>query len=182
MKITETGFEGLLIIEPKVFSDDRGYFFESYNSKILLENNINYSFVQDNQAKSSYGVIRGLHYQIAPYAQTKLIRVIEGEILDIVLDIRKDSATFGKTFGIKLTSQNFNQLLVPKGFAHGYSVLSEICIVQYKCDNFYHQKSEAGINIFDSGLNIDWKIPQERAIISQKDKIWPMFNQISQFF
>lgn len=176
MNITETGFEGLLVLEPKVFKDDRGYFYESYNEKELNQRNINYRFTQDNQAKSSYGVVRGLHYQLPPHAQTKLIRAVEGSILDVVVDLRKNSPTFGKYYSIKLTADNFKQLLIPKGFAHGYSVLSETCTVQYKCDNYYVPKSEAGINILDPKLCIDWKIEIEKAVISAKDKIWPIFE------
>ena len=176
MNIIETGFQGLMVLEPKVFKDDRGYFYESYNAKTLDQHNINYKFIQDNQAKSSYGVIRGLHYQLPPYAQTKLIRVIEGIILDVVVDLRKDMPTFGKYFSIELTADNFMQLLIPKGFAHGYSVLSDTCIVQYKCDHYYYPQSEAGINMFDPKLSIDWKIPMEKSLISAKDKIWPMFD------
>ena len=177
MKITETGIRDLLIIEPKVFEDTRGYFFESYNSKTMAQSNINCNFVQDNQAQSLYGVIRGLHYQKEPFAQTKLIRVVEGAILDVAVDLRKNSATYGKTFSIELTSKNFRQLLIPKGFAHGYSVLSDICTVQYKCDNYYNPPSEAGINVFDPQLNIDWKIPKEKATISPKDRNWQMFDR-----
>ncbi len=176
MKIIETGFPGLLVIEPRVFKDDRGYFYESYNQKRFSENGINHLFIQDNQAKSSYGVIRGLHYQMEPHAQTKLLRVVEGAILDAVVDLRKGSPTYGRYFGIELSAENFLQLLVPKGFAHGYGVLSETCIVQYKCDSYYNPQAEGGINIFDPNLNIDWKIPQEKAVISPKDKIWPMFD------
>lgn len=176
MKVIETGFPGLVVIEPKVFKDDRGYFFESYNHRTFSENSVTHLFIQDNQAKSSYGVIRGLHYQQEPHAQTKLLRVIEGAILDVVVDLRKGSPTYGRYYSIELTSENFLQLLVPKGFAHGYSVLSETCIVQYKCDDYYYPQSEAGINLFDPKLNIDWRIPQDKAVISPKDKIWPMFD------
>jgi dTDP-4-dehydrorhamnose 3,5-epimerase len=176
MKVIETGFPGLVVIEPKVFKDDRGYFYESFSHKIFSDKGISHEFVQDNQAKSGYGVIRGLHYQMNPYAQTKLLRVIEGAILDVVVDLRKGSPTYGRYFSVELSAENFLQILVPKGFAHGYSVLSETCIVQYKCDEYYNPQSEGGINIFDPKLDIDWRIPQEKAVISPKDKIWPMFD------
>ena len=176
MQIIKTDFPNLLVIEPKVFKDDRGYFYESYNHREFSDNGINNLFIQDNQAKSSYGVIRGLHYQLAPYAQSKLLRVVEGAILDVVVDLRKGSPTYGRYFSIELTSDNFLQIFVPKGFAHGYSVLSETCIVQYKCDDYYNPQFEAGVNIFDPKLNIDWKVPTDKAIISNKDKVWPMFD------
>ncbi|MDD2564567.1 MAG: dTDP-4-dehydrorhamnose 3,5-epimerase [Salinivirgaceae bacterium] len=176
MKIIETGFPDLVVVEPKVFKDDRGYFFESYSHKTFSENGIDTVFCQDNQAKSSVGVIRGLHYQLPPFAQTKLLRVVEGAILDVVVDLRKGSPTFGRYFSVELTAENFLQLFVPKGFAHGYSVLSDICIVQYKCDSYYAPHAEAGVNLFDPKLDIDWKIPHEKAIISPKDRIWPMLD------
>ena len=170
MQIQKTDFSGLFIIKPTIFEDSRGYFFEGYNKNVLKEYGINYDFVQDNQSKSSYGVIRGLHYQEEPYAQTKLIRVISGKILDVVVDIRKNSPTFKKTFSIELSEQNKNQLLIPKGFAHGFSVLSKTAIVFYKCDQFYNKQSERGILFNDPQLNIDWKIKPEDQIISDKDK------------
>ena len=170
MQIQKTDFSGLFIIKPTIFEDSRGYFFEGYNKNVLKEYGINYDFVQDNQSKSSYGVIRGLHYQVEPYAQTKLIRVISGKILDVVVDIRKNSPTFKKTFSIELSEQNKNQLLIPKGFAHGFSVLSKTAIVFYKCDQFYNKQSERGILFNDPQLNIDWKIKPEDQIISDKDK------------
>lgn len=176
MKITRTEFEDLLIIEPIVFQDDRGYFYESYNKTKFESNNLFFNFIQDNQSKSSYGVIRGLHYQSEPYSQTKLVRVLEGEILDVVVDIRKNSATFGKIFSIQLSSENRKQLLVPKGFAHGFSVLSKEAVVFYKCDEFYYKSSERGILLSDTNLKIDWKIPEEKRIISAKDLQLPLFN------
>ena len=173
MAFIKTDFPGLFIIEPTVFKDSRGYFFESYNENNFKEEGIDIKFVQDNQSKSSYGVIRGLHYQLAPHAQTKLIRVLSGSILDIVVDIRKGSPTYGKTFSIELSAENNKQLFIPKGFAHGFSVLSETAEVIYKCDEFYHKESEAGIVFNDAALNIDWKIPAASAIISDKDLVHP---------
>lgn len=173
MAFIKTDFPGLLIIEPTVFKDSRGYFFESYNENEFKKAGIDIKFVQDNQSKSSYGVIRGLHYQLAPHAQTKLIRVLSGNILDIVVDIRKGSPTYGNTFSIELSAENNKQLFIPKGFAHGFSVLSETAEVIYKCDAFYHKESEAGILFNDPALNIDWKIPATSAIISDKDLIHP---------
>lgn len=173
MPFIKTEFPGLLIFEPVVYQDSRGYFYESYNEQTFRKEGINVNFVQDNQAQSAYGVIRGLHYQLAPYAQTKLVRTLSGRILDVVLDIRRGSPTFGKIFSIELSSENKKQLLVPKGFAHGYSVLSSTAEVLYKCDAFYHKESEAGILLSDNELNIDWGVPMEKAIISDKDKHYP---------
>lgn len=173
MKIHETKIPGLLVIEPKVFEDNRGYFFESFNQKRFQEQNLNYTFVQDNESLSSYGTIRGLHYQLAPYAQAKLVRVISGKVFDVAVDIRKNSPTFGEWQGIELSAENKNQLLIPKGFAHGFSVLSDKAIVMYKCDSFYAPESERGINFKDRELNIDWKIPEDKAIISAKDRVLP---------
>lgn len=173
MAFSKTEFPGLIIIEPTVFKDSRGYFFESYNEKQFAAEGIDIRFVQDNQSKSSYGVIRGLHYQLAPHAQTKLIRVLSGTILDVVVDIRKGSPTYSKTFSLELSAVNNKQLLVPKGFAHGFSVLSETAEVIYKCDAFYNKGSEAGIVFNDPALNIDWGIPADKAIISEKDLVHP---------
>lgn len=173
MAFIKTEFPGLIIIEPTVFKDSRGYFFESYNEKHFTAEGIDIKFVQDNQSKSSYGVIRGLHYQLAPHAQTKLIRVLSGNILDVVVDIREGSPTYGKVFSLELSAENNKQLLVPKGFAHGFSVLSETAEVMYKCDAFYHKESEAGIIFNDPVLNIDWGIPADKAIVSEKDMVHP---------
>jgi len=174
MSIIKTDFPGLLIVEPVVFEDSRGYFYESYNEKAFLAEGIDIKFVQDNQSRSSYGVIRGLHYQLAPHAQTKLIRVIQGTILDVAVDIRKGSPTYGKVFTIELSAENKKQLLIPKGFAHGYAVLSETAEVFYKCDEFYHREAEAGIIYNDPALHIDWKIAAGKAIISEKDLHHPV--------
>lgn len=173
MQVIKTEFPDLLIIEPKVFEDSRGYFFESFNSIKFQELGIDITFVQDNESKSSYGVIRGLHYQLSPYAQTKLIRVVSGKILDVVVDIRQNSPTFGKHFSIELSSDNKTQLLVPKGFAHGFAVLTETAIVSYKCDELYNPEAERGIRYNDPKLVIDWKIDNEKAIISSKDRVHP---------
>ena len=177
MKITETGIPGLLIIEPDVFEDPRGYFFESFNEEKLIKAGINYRFVQDNQSKSTYGVIRGLHYQMEPKAQTKLVRVLNGEILDVAVDMRKGSPTYGKWFGLEISCKNKKQLLIPKGFAHGFSVLSEKAIVFYKCDEFYAPEQDAGVLYNDPDLNIDWKIPADKALLSAKDSKLPLFKE-----
>lgn len=169
MKVIKTDIPDLLIIEPQVFEDQRGYFFESYNHQKFKDAGIDIQFIQDNQSKSSYGVLRGLHYQLAPYAQTKLVRVLDGAIYDVAVDIRKGSPTFGKWLGIELSADNKKQLLVPQGFAHGFSVISETAVVLYKCDNLYKQEAERGIAYNDPELNIDWKINSERAILSPKD-------------
>lgn len=164
-----------MIFEPKVFEDPRGYFFESFNQKVCSEAGINTVFVQDNQAKSSYGVVRGLHYQLEPQSQTKFIRVLSGVILDVVVDIRKGSPTFGQSYAIELSADNKRQFYIPAGFAHGYSVLSETAEVFYKCDNFYNKDLEGGIAHNDPALNIDWRIPENNRIISDKDKNQPLF-------
>lgn len=174
MNIIKTEIPDLIIIEPKLFEDERGYFYESYNAAKLEENGINIQFVQDNQSKSQLGVIRGLHYQLMPYQQTKLIRAIEGTILDVVVDIRENSSAYGKVFSIELSVENKKQLLVPVGFAHGFSVLSPTAVVSYKCDNFYHPEAERGIHFNDPGLDIDWKISYEEAIVSPKDNALPL--------
>jgi dTDP-4-dehydrorhamnose 3,5-epimerase len=174
MRLIKTKIEDLFILEPRVFADNRGYFFESYNKK-KLESLIGeeYNFVQDNESKSSYGVIRGLHYQLAPYSQTKIVRVLEGRVYDVAVDLRKDSQTFGEWAGIELSGENKKQFLIPKGFAHGFSVLSETAVFTYKCDNYYHPEAEAGIIYNDSSIGIDWKIPEEDAKLSEKDKLLP---------
>src|SRR6056297_1355436 len=173
MKIKETNIQGLKIIKPKIFEDSRGYFFESYNQKIFKNVIGEIEFVQDNQSLSEFGTIRGLHYQLAPYAQAKLVRVIQGKIYDIAVDIRKNSPTYGKHFGIELSEENKIQLFIPKGFAHGFSVLSPKTIVLYKTDEFYHKDSERGMNYNDPKLGIDWKIDHSASILSSKDKILP---------
>lgn len=182
MSFTPTEFPGLLIYEPRIFNDDRGYFFESYNANVFEVAGQSMQFVQDNQARSTYGVIRGLHFQQPPHAQTKLIRALSGSILDVVVDVRKGSPMFGKVFSIELSADNKKQLLVPKGFAHGYSVLSETAEVMYKCDAFYHKESEGGLLFNDPALNIDWGIPADKAIVADKDLIHPgIANCLSNF-
>jgi dTDP-4-dehydrorhamnose 3,5-epimerase len=182
MPFIKTQFPGLLIFEPKVFEDNRGYFFESYNQQAFSAEGVEIDFVQDNQAKSSYGVVRGLHYQLNPHAQTKLIRVLSGEIIDAVVDIRKNSPTYGKAYTILLSAENKKQLLVPKGFAHGYSVISETAEVFYKCDEFYHKESEGGIFWNDPSLQIDWQLPADKIVVSDKDKVLPLLTNASHNF
>ena len=181
MQVIKTEFPGLFILEPRVFKDKRGYFFESYNKNLFETNQVFYNFVQDNQSKSSYGVIRGLHYQIEPFAQTKLIRVFSGKIFDVVVDLRKNSPTYKKHFSIELTDENQKQFLIPKGFAHGFSVLSETAVVFYKCDEFYNPQSERSILYNDPELNIDWKIEREKQIVSDKDMKNPLFKDAYKF-
>ncbi|MBK8610281.1 MAG: dTDP-4-dehydrorhamnose 3,5-epimerase [Chitinophagaceae bacterium] len=175
MVFIKTELPGLIIVEPTVHADSRGYFFESYNENNFKAEGIDIPFVQDNQSKSSYGVIRGLHYQLNPHAQTKLVRVLSGKILDVALDIRVGSPTFGRSYSIELSAENNKQLLIPKGFAHGFSVLSNTAEVIYKCDAFYNKESEAGISFNDATLQIDWLIPAEKSIISEKDLKQPSF-------
>ena len=182
MPFTKTDFPGLMIFEPQVFGDERGYFFESYNANTFSKEGVDIKFVQDNQARSIYGVVRGLHFQNNPYAQTKLIRALEGAILDTVVDLRVGSPTHGKTFSIELSAENKRQLLVPQGFAHGYSVISETAEVFYKCDNFYNKEAEGGVAYNDPSLNIDWKVPADKMILSPKDLVYPPFaNCVHQF-
>ncbi len=182
MKISDTPIKDLLIIAPQVFEDHRGYFFESFNLLKLHKQGINSNFVQDNESKSTYGIVRGLHYQLEPKAQTKLVRVISGKIYDVAADIRKDSPNFGKWFGIELSEENKKQLLIPKGFAHGFSVLSEQATVLYKCDAFYAPEYDAGIIYNDPRLNIDWKIPEDKIILSEKDGKLPVFEKAKNNF
>lgn len=181
MKRIETEFPGLLIIEPKIFEDPRGYFYESYNKNKLIDFQ-DIEFVQDNQSKSTYGTIRGLHYQLEPYAQSKLIRVLDGEIQDVVVDLREKSPTYGKHFSIKLSSSNKQQLFIPKGFAHGFSVLSNTATILYKTDQYYNPESERGINFNDPELKINWKIDKEKIIMSPKDKVLPTFKESEKNF
>jgi len=176
MPFHNTDLQGLMIYEPKLFPDSRGYFFESYNQKEFHDNNQLYEFVQDNQSRSVFGVIRGLHYQKNPYAQTKLIRVLQGKILDVAVDIRTGSPSFGKSFSIELSAENKLQLLIPKGFAHGFSVISDVAEVLYKCDSYYNKSSEGSIIWNDADLGIDWKIPAGKEIISEKDAVHPSFK------
>lgn len=176
MPFSQTRFPGLTIWEPVLYNDERGYFFESYNANTLKAAGVNLDFVQDNQARSVYGVIRGLHYQQNPHAQTKFIRVLEGMILDVALDLRIGSPTYGEVFKIILSAVNKKQVLIPKGFAHGYAVLSPTAEILYKCDTFYHKPSEAGVIYNDPDLDIDWGIPVDEAIISAKDQQLQLFS------
>lgn len=182
MPFRKTEFPGLLVFEPVVFEDSRGYFFESYNEKIFREDGLDIRFVQDNQSSSQYGVIRGLHYQLNPFAQTKLIRVLSGCIQDAVVDLRKGSPSFGKSFVLEISAVNRKQLFIPKGFAHGFSVLSEKAEVLYKCDTFYNKENEAGILYKDESLNIDWKIPAGKEIVSAKDQSLPLLRDCKSNF
>jgi dTDP-4-dehydrorhamnose 3,5-epimerase len=182
MEITETGFEGLLILEPVIHSDSRGYFMESYKNEAFRNAGILFIPVQDNESRSAKGVIRGLHYQLKPFDQAKLIRVIEGKILDVALDLRKKSNTYGKWFGIELDSENKKQLFIPRGFAHGFSVLSDYAVILYKCDNPYSKDYERGIAINDPVLGIDWKTDLPLATISEKDLRNPHFHEAENNF
>ena len=176
MIITKTEIEGLLIIQPRVFADTRGYFFESFNSEVFRKEGIDFNPVQDNESRSVRGVVRGLHYQINPHPQAKLVRVAEGKIFDVALDLRRDSKTFGRWFGTELDSESKKQFLIPHGFAHGFSVLSNVAIVQYKCDSLYNPAMERGINILDAELGIDWKIDIGARTVSEKDMKNPLFK------
>jgi dTDP-4-dehydrorhamnose 3,5-epimerase len=182
MPFKTTDFPDLLIFEPAVYKDNRGWFFESYNEQTFQRQGIGHRFVQDNQSFSHYGVIRGLHYQLDPFAQTKLVRVLAGKVLDVVVDMRKGSPCFGKAFSIELSADNKLQLLIPRGFAHGFSALSETAQLAYKCDNLYSKESEGGIRYDDPRLNIDWQIPAGKAIVSSKDLELPLFDQCRNTF
>ncbi|PIP53856.1 MAG: dTDP-4-dehydrorhamnose 3,5-epimerase [Bacteroidetes bacterium CG23_combo_of_CG06-09_8_20_14_all_32_9] len=182
MKVIETPIPGLVIIKPDVFADQRGYFFESFNKKQFAEQGLNYKFIQDNESKSIYGVIRGLHYQLEPHPQAKLVRVMQGCVFDVAVDLRKGSPTFGKWYGVELSCDNKLQLLIPRGFAHGFSVLSETAIFIYKCDGLYNKESERGICYNDPLLAIDWKIDVGKSIISEKDKLQPDFQNAEKNF
>lgn len=182
MPFYKTEISGLIIFEPKVHEDDRGYFYEAFNKKTFEEAGITTKFVQDNQSKSSFGVIRGLHYQLNPFAQTKLIRVIEGKIFDVAVDIRKGSPTFGQSVVLELSAENKKQFFIPTGFAHGFSVLSETAVVLYKCDEFYNKESEGGIRFNDESLNIDWQIPPGKEIVSPKDLALPSLTDCKNNF
>lgn len=182
MKVIETPIPGLVVIEPSVHKDDRGYFFESYQLQKYVDAGIDAHFVQDNESKSVKGVVRGLHYQLNPFAQAKLVRVVHGAVYDVALDLRENSPTFGQHFGIELTDSNKKQLFIPRGFAHGFSVLSETAIFSYKCDNAYKREYDRSINAFDSKLNIDWKLDPSEWVVSEKDKIAPDFDHAEMNF
>lgn len=187
MEIIKTAIDGVLIIEPRVFKDSRGYFFESFSKRefdekvgAILGHTIN--FVQDNESMSSYGVMRGLHFQKMPYTQSKLVRCVKGAVLDVAVDIRKGSPTFGQHVAVELTEDNHRQFFIPRGFAHGFAVLSETAVFQYKCDEFYHPEADGGICIKDESLGIDWKIPVEKAVLSEKDMKHPCLKDAESFF
>jgi dTDP-4-dehydrorhamnose 3,5-epimerase len=177
MKVKETEIAGLIIIEPSVFKDDRGYFYESYNKSQSDKHKIEANFVQDNQSLSQYGTIRGIHLQTGKSSQSKLVRVTSGEVLDVAVDLRPNSPTFGKYFSIRLSAENHLQLFIPKGFGHGFSVLSKEAILNYKCDNYYNPEAEDGIHPFDKSLNIDWQVTSEAVTLSTKDENQTTFNQ-----
>ncbi len=182
MEIIETKIPGLVIIEPRIFRDDRGYFFESFSQRNFEEQVCKTQFVQDNESKSSYGVLRGLHFQKPPYAQSKLVRVIKGAVLDVAVDIRKGSPTFGQHVAVELTEDNHRQFFIPRGFAHGFSVLTDEVIFQYKCDNFYAPQSEGAIAWNDPQLNIDWRIPADKVVLSEKDRHHPNLDEAEWLF
>lgn len=176
MNVITTNIDGVVIIEPRVFEDARGYFFESFSQREFNEKVSPLDFVQDNESKSSFGVIRGLHFQRPPYTQSKLVRCVKGVVLDVAVDIRKESPTYGQHVAVELTEDNHRQLFIPKGFAHGFAVLSDIAVFQYKCDEFYHPESEGGLSLMDAGLAIDWRVPMDKAILSDKDRKHPLFK------
>ncbi|MDP4239739.1 MAG: dTDP-4-dehydrorhamnose 3,5-epimerase [Bacteroidota bacterium] len=182
MEIIKTPISDLLIIKPRVFADSRGFFCETYNENTYLEAGIHLHFCQDNQSKSSYGVIRGLHYQLNPQSQSKLVSVVRGSVWDVAVDLRASSPTYGQWYGVELTEENHLQFLIPQGFAHGFSVLSETAVFSYKCDNFYSPTLERGIMYNDSTLAVDWKIPTDKAIISDKDLKHPLFKDAEKNF
>ena len=182
MNIIKTPIEGLLIIEPRVFTDQRGYFVETYNEKRYHDAGITAQFVQDNQSCSTYGVVRGLHFQRPPYSQAKLVCCTRGRVLDVAVDLRKDSPTYGQWFSVELNEENHRQFFIPKGFAHGFSVLSDTAIFTYKCDEFYHPEADGGILLSDPALHIDWQIPEDLRIISDKDTKHPLLADLNNPF
>lgn len=182
MNIIKTDIEDVVIIEPKIFKDSRGYFFESFSQKEFNEKVTPIKFVQDNESMSSYGVMRGLHFQKPPHAQSKLVRCVKGRVLDVAVDIRKGSPTYGRHVAVELTEDNHRQLFIPKGFAHGFAVLSDVAVFQYKCDEFYHPEVDGGISITDDSLGIDWKIPTDKAILSEKDTKHPLLTEFDSPF
>ena len=182
MNIIKTDIEGLVIIEPRIFEDPRGYFFESFSQREFDEKVAPITFVQDNESKSKYGVMRGLHFQRPPYTQSKIVRCVKGAVLDVAVDIRKGSPTYGQHVAVELTEDNHRQFFISKGFAHGFVVLSDEAIFQYKCDEFYHPEADAGISILDDSLNIDWRIPVANAILSDKDTKHPLLKDFESPF
>ena len=182
MEVIKTDIEGVVIIEPRVFKDARGYFFESFSQREFEEKVRTINFVQDNESMSSYGVMRGLHFQRPPFAQSKLVRCVKGAVLDVAVDIRKGSPTYGQHVAVKLTEDNHRQFFIPRGFAHGFAVLSDVAVFQYKCDNFYAPQADGGISILDSELGIDWHIPLDNAILSEKDTLHPCLSDFDSPF
>lgn len=182
MNIIQTSIAGVVIIEPRLFKDDRGYFFESFSEREFNAQIREVKFVQDNESMSSYGVMRGLHFQRPPYTQSKLVRCVKGAVLDVAVDIRKGSPTYGQYVAVELTEENHRQFFVPRGFAHGFAVLSETAIFQYKCDNFYHPEADGGISILDDSLGINWRIPTDHAILSEKDTKHPLLKDFDSPF
>lgn len=182
MEVIKTDIEGVVIIEPRVFKDARGYFFESFSQREFEEKVRKINFVQDNESMSSYGVMRGLHFQRPPFAQSKLVRCVKGAVLDVAVDIRKGSPTYGQHVAVKLTEDNHRQFFIPRGFAHGFAVLSDIAVFQYKCDNYYAPQADGGISILDSELGIDWQIPLDNAILSEKDTLHPCLSDFDSPF
>ena len=182
MNIIKTAIDGVVIIEPRIFEDSRGYFFESFSQREFDEKVRPITFVQDNESKSSYGVMRGLHFQRPPYTQSKLVRCVKGAVLDVAVDIRKGSPTYGQHVAVELTEDNHRQFFIPKGFAHGFVVLSETAIFQYKCDEYYHPEADGGISILDDSLGIDWKIPMDKVLLSDKDKKHPLLKDFNSPF
>lgn len=182
MNVIKTAIEGVVIIEPKIFNDTRGYFFESFSKREFDEKVAKVDFVQDNESCSSYGVMRGLHFQRPPFAQAKLVRCVKGSVLDLAVDIRKGSSTYGKHVSCLLTEDNHRQFFIPRGFAHGFAVLSNTAVFQYKCDNYYHPEADGGISIVDLSLGIDWGISIENAILSDKDKNHPLLKDFDSPF
>ena len=182
MEVIKTELEGVVIIEPKIFRDARGYFFESFSQKEFEEKVRKIAFVQDNESMSSYGVMRGLHFQLPPFTQSKLVRCVKGKVLDVAVDIRKGSPTFGKHVSVELSEDNHRQFFVPRGFAHGFAVLSETAVFQYKCDNFYTPQADGGISILDDSLGIDWKLPTDKVILSEKDTKHPLLKDFDSPF
>lgn len=182
MEVIKTELEGVVIIEPKIFRDARGYFFESFSQKEFEEKVRKIAFVQDNESMSSYGVMRGLHFQLPPFTQSKLVRCVKGKVLDVAVDIRKGSPTFGKHVSVELSEDNHRQFFVPRGFAHGFAVLSETAVFQYKCDNFYAPQADGGISILDDSLGIDWKLPTDKVILSEKDTKHPLLKDFDSPF
>ena len=174
MNVIKTSIDGVVIIEPRIFEDARGYFFESFSQREFDKKVRPIVFVQDNESKSSYGVMRGLHFQRPPFTQSKLVRCVKGAVLDVAVDIRKGSPTYGQHVAVELTEENHRQFFIPKGFAHGFAVLSDIAVFQYKCDEFYHPEADGGISILDESLGIDWKVPKSKAILSEKDTKHPI--------